>query len=211
MHCYNMKMTIPYILDIIGTIAFAVSGAVVGVRKEMDFYGVTILALVTAVGGGTTRDIMIGRVPPIIFTDYHYLAIAVLVSVAVFFYHGHFVSKMKVYLTMDALGLGVFTVTGTSIGLAADIGWAGAVMLGVITGTFGGMFRDILAKEIPLVLQKEIYAVAAMLGGIIYCICDYSGVNKSINFLLVTAFVFSLRMISLQRKWSLPVVRMKQQ
>lgn len=204
-------MTIPYILDIIGTIAFAVSGAIVGVRKEMDIYGVTFLALVTAIGGGTTRDMMIGRTPPIIFTDYQYLCIAVIVSIAVFFFHEHFVSKMKLYLIMDALGLGVFTVTGTSIGLAADIGWAGATMLGVITGTFGGMFRDLLAREIPLVLQKEVYAVAAMLGGGIYCICDYLNVSKSISFIMVTTFVFTLRMISLQRKWALPVLKVKQE
>ncbi|HAL85529.1 MAG TPA: hypothetical protein DCM31_00735 [Deferribacteraceae bacterium] len=203
-------MTIPYILDMIGTVAFAVSGALVGVRKEMDFYGVTFLALMTAVGGGTTRDIMVGKIPPIIFADYNYLIVSVIVSFAVFFYHRHFESKMHLFLTMDALGLGVFTVTGASVGLAYDVGWAGAVMLAVITGTFGGMFRDILAKEIPLVLQKEIYASAAMLGGIIYCLCHYAGVNKSVNFILVTSFVFSLRMISLRRKWGLPVVKIKQ-
>ena len=202
-------MTIPYLLDMIGTIAFAASGALVGVRKEMDFYGVTILALMTAVGGGTTRDIMVGKLPPIIFADYNYLIVSVLVSISVFFFHPHFESKQKLFLTMDAIGLGVFTVTGASIGLAYNVGWAGATMLGVITGTFGGMFRDILAREIPLVLQKEIYASAAMFGGIIYCICSSLGVSKNLNFIFVFLFVFSLRMISLKKKWSLPVVKLK--
>jgi uncharacterized membrane protein YeiH len=202
-------MTIPYFLDMTGTVAFAVSGALAGVRKGMDFYGITFLALVTSVGGGAVRDVFVGRVPPFFFSDNNYLIVSVVMSTLVFLFHKHFESKMNIFLIMDALGLGVFTVTGVSVGLTHNAGWVGAVMLGVITGTFGGMFRDILQKEIPLVLQKEIYASASMIGGIFYCVFYNAGLSRSLNFILVTSFVFILRVVSIRRRWRLPVVKVK--
>ena len=119
-----------YYVDIFGTFAFAISGAIAGVRKKMDIYGILVLAIVTAVGGGTIRDVLLGRTPPFIFEDYNYLYVSIAAALLVFFFHKQVELRFKLLLVMDAIGLGVFTVIGISIGLDADIGYLGALLMG---------------------------------------------------------------------------------
>ncbi|KAA0258374.1 trimeric intracellular cation channel family protein [Deferribacter autotrophicus] len=200
-------MTFPkiiYLFDLVGTAAFAASGAIAGVRKKMDIYGIIFLGVVTAVGGGTLRDIIVGRIPPFIFKDYNYLIISIAVSVLTFYFHHIIERRFKFLLIMDALGLGIFTVIGTSIGLEYNIGIVGSVFLGVMTGTFGGMIRDVLQHEIPLVLQKEIYASACLVGGFFFVIAMRMGVSEGISVFVSVMIVFSIRLLAILKNWNLP-------
>lgn len=197
-------MELIYIFDMFGTFAFAISGAIAGVRKKMDLYGISVLALVTAVGGGTLRDVLLGRIPPFIFRDYNYIYVSLGAAIIVFFFHKKVEERFNLLLVMDAIGLGVFTVIGISIGLDSSIGYLGALLMGVMTGTVGGMIRDVLQKEIPLVLQKEIYASACMIGGALFLLLEYLHVFRSLNIILSAGVVFTVRYLSIQKKWNLP-------
>jgi len=200
-------MEIIYIFDIFGTFAFAISGAIAGVRKKMDLYGILVLAIVTAVGGGTLRDTLLGRTPPFIFKDYNYLYVSVFAALIVFFFHKKLEERYSLLLIMDALGLGVFTVIGISIGLDSNIGYPGALLMGVMTGTAGGMVRDVLQKEIPLVLQREIYASACIAGGFVFLGFEYFGLNRNLGIVISALLVFAVRFLSIRNRWSLPKAR----
>ncbi len=197
-------MSILYILDLVGTFAFAVSGALAGVYKKMDLYGVIVLGLVTAVGGGTLRDTLIGRTPPFIFSDYNYLLLAIIASLLVFHFHRLVERNQRLLLFMDALGLGTFTVIGASVALEAQIGYPGAVLMGIMTATAGGMVRDLLRREIPLVLTREIYASACLAGGIFFCLFDMAGMPRGVNLLVAGGVVFLIRYCAISWGWRLP-------
>lgn len=196
-----------YILDLFGTFAFAISGALAGIRKQMDIYGVVVLGCVTAVGGGTLRDMLLGRIPPFIFNDYTYISVAICAALLVFFFH-HTVAKIfNLLLVMDAFGLAVFTLIGISIGLEHQIGYPGAVLMGIMTGTVGGMIRDILQREIPLVLQRTVYASACLAGGILYSFLSILHVDETINILVSATLIFGIRLLAITRKWNLPLAK----
>jgi uncharacterized membrane protein YeiH len=197
-------MRLLYLFDLLGTFAFAISGAVAGVRKNFDLYGIIVLALVTAVGGGTIRDVLVGRIPPFIFKDINYFLISIAAALITFFFHKYVEKTYKLLLIMDAIGLGVFTVIGISVGLQYNIGYFGAVVMGVMTGTFGGMIRDVLQKEVPLVLQKEIYASACIIGGIVFVVFDILKINNVLNVVISGVAVFLIRFVAIQKNWHLP-------
>jgi len=200
-------MSLLYLLDLTGTAAFAISGALAGVKKDMDIYGISVLSLVTAVGGGTIRDVLVGRIPPFIFKDYNYILISIICAVAVFFFYKKVERSFKLLLIMDAMGLGVFTVIGIKVGIEYHAGVIGSIFMGVMTGTFGGMIRDMLQGEIPLVLKKEVYASASLLGGIVYLILSYFSSHESINIFAGTIVVFVLRVLAIFKNWHLPRAR----
>lgn len=197
-------MRLLYLFDLLGTFAFAISGAVAGVRKNFDLYGIIVLALVTAVGGGTIRDVLVGRIPPFIFKDINYFLISIAAALITFFFHKYVEKTYKLLLIMDAIGLGVFTVIGISVGLQYNIGYFGAVVMGVMTGTFGGMIRDVLQKEVPLVLQKEIYASACIIGGIVFVVFDILKIDNVLNVVISGVVVFLIRFVAIQKNWHLP-------
>jgi len=154
------------ILNIVGTIAFATTGALCGIRKGLDTFGIIVLAVVTACGGGIFRDILLGSLPPAALLDPRDPLLAVLSAIFVFFLHKYLDRFHNVIVFFDALGLGAFTAIGVSIGIAAGGGAFLSILLGLSTGTVGGIIRDIFTREIPYVFQKEIYASASLLGGI---------------------------------------------
>lgn len=197
-------MSLLYILDLLGTVAFAISGALAGVRKDMDLYGISVLSLVTAVGGGTLRDVLVGRIPPFIFVDYNYILLSLLSAILVFFFYRKVERGMKTLLIMDALGLGVFTVIGVKIGIDFQIGFIGSIFMGVMTGTVGGMIRDILQGEIPLVLKKEVYASASLLGGVIYYLLSFVVNYETFNIAFSIIVVFTIRVLAIFKNWNLP-------
>jgi len=199
-------MTILYLLDLIGTFAFAVSGALAGAKKEMDIYGISFLSIVTAVGGGTIRDMMLGRTPPFIFKDLNYLYISLFASILVFLFHKHVEKAENLLVWMDALGLGIFNVIGISIALKYGIGYIGAMAFGVMTGTFGGMIRDVLIKRTPFVLTHEVYASACLVGGAIFCGLHYIGIEPQINTTISAFIVFAIRMVTVKKGINLPRV-----
>lgn len=197
-------MTLLYALDLLGTFAFAVSGALAGVRKNLDLYGVSFLAVVTAVGGGTIRDTMLGRVPPFLFKDMNYLFLSIAGALVVFLFHSHVKKTYNLLVWMDALGLGVFNVIGINIALHAGVGYLGSMIFGVMTGTLGGMIRDVLINATPFVLTREVYASACIVGGALYCILHHIGIDSSVNATVSALLVFGIRMITLRFGYHLP-------
>ena len=153
------------ILEITGTIAFAAAGSLVGIKKRLDIFGVAMLAVTTAVGGGIIRDTLLGNAPPLAFRNPSFILISLAVAVIIPFFISP-VARRKMLLTVcDAVGLGAFTVTGAGLALVQDNPLL-VIVLGVTTGIGGGVMRDVLIREIPLVFQKEIYAVASAIGAL---------------------------------------------
>ena len=147
-------MTVLYALDLIGTAAFAASGAWVAVQRRMDLFGVLVLGLVTAVGGGTLRDLLVGDLPPFSLQDETYLYISIIAALAVFASRNRFQAVERQLLILDAVGLGTFAVIGTTKALDFQLGFLGAALMGVMTCTAGGVVRDVLANQVPLILRK---------------------------------------------------------
>ncbi|MCK4507518.1 MAG: trimeric intracellular cation channel family protein [Desulfuromonadales bacterium] len=197
-------MNIIYILDLVGTAAFAASGAWVGVRKQMDLFGVLVLGIVTAVGGGTLRDLLLGDIPPFSLKDETYIYISVVVSLVVFANRKQFAKFEKPLLYFDAIGLGTFVVIGATKALDFQLGLLGAVLMGVMTGTAGGVIRDILANQVPLVLRREIYASACVAGGVLLVVLEHIGTGRPIAALLAASTVIVVRLMAIRYDWGLP-------
>lgn len=198
-------MDLLYTLDLIGTAAFAASGALAGIRREMDLLGVMVLGVVTATGGGTLRDLLLGDTPPFIFQDETYLYLSLAISLLVFIYHSKLDFLEHPLTFFDALGLGTFVVIGTGKALDFQIGFLGSVIAGVMTATAGGMIRDVLSNRVPMILQKEVYASACLIGGILFTALHYLQVPRTITLLTSATAVTILRLMAVRYNWSLPV------
>lgn len=208
--------TILLIFDIMGTLAFAVSGALVAIRRRMDVFGAVVLALVTATGGGILRDLMIGRTPPQAFTDPKYVAIAAgagLVCFFVMYFHPRLPHKVSaaydfLMFCFDTLGVAAFTVDGVVVATEGGFGdnLFLLVFLGVTTGIGGGMIRDILASRVPEVLQKHVYALASILGALAAGVLTRCGADEQIGMIVGFAAVVILRVFAAVFRWNLPKV-----
>lgn len=200
-----------WIFEIMGTIAFAVSGAMIGIEKRMDILGVCILGVVTAVGGGVIRDLVLGNTPPQSFQDPIYINIAIVTSVVFFLprIRQMFAERPKLYnqamFWMDSIGLGVFTVVGSTVALTktTDAGMFLAVFVGVVTGVGGGVIRDMLAGNMPFILVKDFYASASLVGGIIFVIC-WNLLDSLTAMALGILAVVLLRAMAVHFNWKLP-------
>lgn len=194
------------VFDIIGTIAFAIVGAMIGIQKKMDVFGVAILALATAVGGGIVRDIVISNTPPVSFRNPVYVLVGLVSAIAVMFFH-HEIKKYNMPIQIcDAIGLGAFTVAGSN--MAVDFGYNNLLtvtFLAVVTAAGGGVIRDIFAQEIPFVFRKEVYAVAALVGSICFYYA-YPYVGRDIAMYICFAVTTGLRLIAMKYNWHLHVV-----
>lgn len=205
-----------HIFDLVGTIAFAISGTLVGISRRMDIFGMAILALATAIGGGIIRDMIVGYNPPATFRDPTNITLTLITTVIIFLvYRGNFKRyattgiMYKTYILADAIGLAAFTVTGASVGVKffPDLGFL-SVSLALLTAVGGGIVRDILSRRIPSVLREDVYALPAILGGMLYYSLFDNGYN---NIAAWSAFIFTLifRMIAVRFKWSLPKITEK--
>lgn len=195
------------ILDWAGTFAFALSGALLGVRKQFDLFGVLFLSYVAAVAGGMMRDVLIGDLPPAAITHIHYFLIAVGGGLLTFFWYPTVASRQREILLFDAVGLALFAVVGTQKALAHGIHPLMAALLGMLTGIGGGMTRDILAGETPFVLRSELYAVAALAGGVTVACGHALGVAPFYSLLVGAAACLFLRLMAIYRNWRAPVAR----
>jgi len=196
-------------LNFSGTFAFGLSGGILAVKKRMDLFGVLVLSVATGLGGGIMRDLILGHTPPATITDWHYLAAAALAGIIVFLWYNRIANHGTFVTTFDAVGLSVFTVTGTVIALDASLGPAPAALLGMLTGVGGGVLRDVLAAEVPLIFRSEVYAVASMLGAVIIIVASQAGFSGIRPEILAALATFILRMVSVQRGWKIPVARPK--
>jgi uncharacterized membrane protein YeiH len=194
-------------IDLIGTFVFALSGAVAGVRRGLDLFGVLVIAFVAAVSGGITRDIVIGVVPPDVFRHPHYMVLAVAAGLFAFRWYplvARFTYPVRLF---DAVGLALFAVTGTEKALHHGLGGLSAALLGMVTAIGGGVVRDVLLAEVPVVLRSDIYAVAALAGAAVIVAGDAAGLPEAPVALLGAALCFGLRMAALYRGWQLPSSR----
>ena len=201
-------------LEIIGTVSFAVSGATVAISKKTDLFGVVFLGAITALGGGITRDVLLGHFPPRAFTNALYVSVASVSAIIVFILARIFKEKYtmrerifeSVNNVFDALGLGVFTVTGINAALSSNAHGNAffAIFLGVTTGIGGGILRDLLSASVPSVLKKHIYALASIIGGIIYYFLVINGVNKPLCVVVCVLCIFIIRILATVFKWNLP-------
>lgn len=206
-------------LELLGIVAFSISGAVEAMKKEMDFLGVVVLGLVTAVGGGVIRDIVIGQVPPAAFENPKYAALALGVA-AIAFLMGVIFSKPKesgklllwnhVLLLSDAVGLGAFTILGirsTQEKLGGD-NIALLLFVGVITGVGGGILRDMFAGNVPYIFRKHVYATASIAGAVSYLLLDGAGYTQ-LAVICSLALVLALRVLAAHFQWNLPRVKLE--
>jgi uncharacterized membrane protein YeiH len=191
-------------LDYLGTFAFAISGALTAARHRLDWFGLVVLAAVTAVGGGTIRDLLIGQVPPFCLQDESYLLLALVAAMAVVGLHRHITRRERALLVADAIGLGVFTVIGAARATEAGLGWVGTVGLACLTGVGGGVIRDLLVREVPLVLRKEVYASASIAGALLYRWLVHTSLPTGLTTALCAAAVIAIRLYCMWRTVDLP-------
>ncbi|MFC4068050.1 trimeric intracellular cation channel family protein [Actinoplanes subglobosus] len=193
------------VADLIGVAVFAASGASAGVAKRLDLFGVAFVGFAAALGGGILRDVVIGATPPLAFADWRYAVTAVAAAVVVFWLHPALHRVRRTVLTLDAAGLGLFTVTGTLKAIEAGVPAVGACLVGMLTAIGGGLTRDLLTGEIPVVLQREIYAIVALGGAVVVAVLHRIGQAGVIPLAVAAVVMTVVRLIALRRRWSAPV------
>lgn len=199
-----MTISFVYFLEMLGTTAFAISGALAASRKNMDIFGFSVLALMPAIGGGTIRDLVIGRTPVFWIEDSRYVTVAIVAAVIVFFAPYKVGSRQRVLVWMDAMGLALFAALGTQISLAHGTGPLVAVMLGVTTAVTGGMIRDMICAEVPLILSNEIYATAAFAAGVTLVIAENLGLSPGLVLAVAVLAGFVVRALGIIYNLSMP-------
>ena len=202
-----MIASLAAVLDTLGLIAFAVTGALVASRKQMDVTGFALLAIVTGVGGGTLRDLLLGNAPVGWIVEPRPVVICAAVAVATFFLAHIPRSRLTLVLRLDAVGLAVFAAGGARTALEVGAPAFAAVVMGVVTATFGGIIRDVLGGESPVILQREIYVTAALAGALVLVGLDAAGVARDSADVAGFAVALVLRGLALRRDWSLPRYR----
>ncbi len=208
------------VLEILGTIAFSVSGAMVAIRNRLDLFGVVFIGCITAVGGGILRDVLIGRTPPAIFGKYWLLLLSLGVSLAVFFVAFFFRKKYfawnerveRINNYFDAVGLAAFSVMGTEVAFLT--GHSGSVVLsitlGFLTGVGGGVMRDILVNDAPFIFKKHVYALVSLLGSALYYGLHFLFPTVAIPTLVAVLLVVLLRILATKYRWNLPRAKEKE-
>ena len=195
------------ILDYLGTIAFAVTGASKAISHKADIFGIIVLATVVGVGGGVTRDVIFGRFPTA-FSDPIYITLTVVTGVVMFFLFAKLKRQMSMWLVFDAVGLGVFSIIGASIAYSV-VGMELLPMLfaGVLTAIGGGIMRDVFVREIPIVFVKEVYAVASVIGVVVFYGVLSSGADMQVSSIIGIVSATGVRFLAMKYNWNLPKVR----
>ncbi len=212
-----MEQTVILITELVGAVAFAFSGAMVGIEKRMDVFGVWLLAITTAVGGGMLRDLLLGNVPPVMFRNPLYVAVATATALLVFLvaYLGRVPFRNRAMIralywkaisAFDAIGLGMFTVIGVNTAIQGGHGDNGflLVFVGVVTGVGGGILRDVLAGVTPVVLYKRVYASASILGALVYVLL-WRRMQGFVAMITAAAVIILIRFLAARYRWNLPV------
>lgn len=200
-------MSILYILDLLGTLVFAISGTMSAANKKLDLFGAYFTGFITAIGGGTLRDVILGNFPVGWITDLNYIII-ISIGVAITFLFKDFIMGLKRTLFLfDTIGIGVFTIIGIEKSLALNIHPILAIIMGLFSAVMGGVIRDTLCNDIPLIFRKEIYATACLIGGILFICLGFLGISSSINQFITISCIIAIRIICIRFKISLPVLK----
>ncbi|WP_233544970.1 trimeric intracellular cation channel family protein [Pseudooceanicola sediminis] len=194
-------------MDLLGTFVFGLSGAMLAVRRDLDLFGILVLSLVAATAGGAVRDVLIGATPAAFLIDQRYFLAALLAGVVVFAAHAPIERMTRPVMVLDALGLGLFAVTGAQKALAYDLGSMGAVWIGVLTACGGGALRDVLVAEVPRVLREEIYALAALLGALVVVLGHWAGWPAGATAVVGAMLASAWRIVGVYRGWQVPRAR----
>lgn len=200
-------MSLIYILDILGTFAFAISGALFASKKEFDLFGVAIIAFVTAVGGGMIRDVLINAHPINWIGDLNYIWTILIAVVFTFLFKSKIAPLSKTLFLFDTIGIAVFTLLGTQKGLSYNLHPFVAVVMGMTSAVMGGVLRDVLTNHIPLIFKKEVYASACLLGALIYLITSYFQLSESIQFISTVFTVIFIRLMAVKYQLQLPKIK----
>ena len=206
-------MTLPFapqllmLLDFVGTFGLALSGALVATRRRLDLFGVLVLSFAAATAGGMVRDVLLGATPPVAIVDWRYLAVSSAAGLLTFYRHAGVERMRNPVQIFDAVGLALFAVLGAGKALAAGLGPVGAVMLGVLTGVGGGIVRDVLVAQVPHVLQRELYAIAALLGATVVVVGHALGLPPAPTAIVGALLCFVVRWFAIRRGWHLPVAK----
>jgi uncharacterized membrane protein YeiH len=194
-------------LDLVGTFVFALSGAAAGVERRLDLFGVLVLSFAAASSGGIFRDLLIGAVPPAAISDWRYLAVSLFAGVSTFFWYPTINRLRSAVLIFDGAGLAVFCVSGSQKAIVFGLDPVMAALLGMLTGIGGGMARDVLLSDVPIVLRSDIYAVAALAGAAVVVIGDALRFPSVATTCTGAALCFGLRLAAIRHGWHLPIAR----
>ncbi len=198
------------VLDLFGTMAFAVTGAFKAIEHKSDIVGIIILATITGVAGGTIRDVVTGRFPPHSISDPSYVAITTLTGVAIFFLYPKMQKHWNLFLKFDALGLGVFTAIGATFAYQVfGMNFLAMVLAGMVTAVGGGILRDMFVNEMPLVFIKELYASASFLGIVVFYLLLVSQFSLEVSAIVSIIVTTILRLVAMKYNWNLPKAREK--
>jgi len=200
-------MDVFYSLDLFGTAAFAVSGTLVAINKRLDPFGVFIIAFVTAVGGGTLRDVLIGNTPVGWMQDLNYVYVIMGATVFAILVRKFIDYLRRSLFLFDTIGLGIFTIIGTEIGIQSGLHPLISVALGTMTATFGGVIRDILCNEIPIIFRKEIYASACIVGALTFLLLHQLNIATNVHYGITVFIVILIRIIAVKKALVLPIIR----
>ncbi len=194
-----------FILDILGTIAFAVTGALKAIEHKADIFGIIVLATVVGVGGGITRDVVLGQFPPNSFNDPTYVGLTIATAIAVFFFYRFFKKRLNVFLVFDAVGLGMFTTVGASVAFQVyGMNPLAIFFAGMITAIGGGIIRDVLVREIPIVFVKEVYAAASFAGVLVFYLILVYFDSLYLATVIGAVSAMAIRLVAMKYKWNLP-------
>ena len=196
--------TLLVVLDLVGIFVFAITGALVAVRKELDVFAVLILALITGLGGGFLRDVLIGATPPAALADWRYLLVPAVAGLVTFFFHPSLNRKERVINVLDAAGLSLFCVTGALKAVEFGLGPVPAALMGMLTGIGGGVLRDMLTGRVPLVFRGELYATPALVAALVAVVGHQLGLRTAVVAVPAAALCFTWRVTAMRRGWNAP-------
>lgn len=200
-------MNFIYLLDLCAVAVCAITATLEARRRELDWFGVIVIAVIAGIGGGTLRDILLGRLPVYWIHDPIYVVVGMTAATFAFFLGRHLRLPKNFFLIPDAIGLALFTVIGTSVAMKLGTPWLIAALMGVITGVFGGVIRDILCNEIPLIFRTDIYATASLIGALLLIVLDSYKINHNIAILLSMTTIIVIRLVAIRWHIHLPRLR----
>jgi len=200
-------MSVIYALDLIGTFVFAISGTLSAANKKLDLFGAFFTGFITAIGGGTLRDLILGNFPVAWVSDLNYLLVITLGVIATFLFKGMIMQLKRTLFLFDTIGIGVFTIIGIEKAISLSIHPILAVIMGLFSAVMGGVIRDTLCNDIPLIFRKEIYAVACILGGLLFLFLKYLEIDPTVNLFVTVICIIVFRLICIRYKLSLPVMK----
>ncbi|MFA6970037.1 MAG: trimeric intracellular cation channel family protein [Gallionella sp.] len=196
-----------YLLDLCAVAVCAITATLEARRRELDWFGVVVIAVIAGIGGGTLRDILLGRLPVYWIHDPIYVVVGATAATFAFFLGRHLRLPKNFFLIPDAIGLALFTVIGTSVAIQLGTHWLISALMGVITGVFGGVIRDILCNEIPLIFRTDIYATASLAGALLLIALDSYSVNHNIAIVLSMVCIIFIRLVAIRWHIHLPRLR----